>query len=109
NFLAVLTANIQEADRRGDAAVSGKLREIYETAMNLLRAQMPPQIRFVNELLAAPDEPSMQAPIDANPEQLNDEILLVVDDAVEVFTEQGQPQVVQKLKDVRSMLEKSMA
>jgi len=109
NFLAVLTANIQEADRRGDAAVSGKLREIYETAMNLLRAQMPPQIRFVNELLAAPDETSMQAVIDANQDQLTQEILLVVDDAVEVFTEQGQPQIVQKLKDVRVMLENALA
>lgn len=109
NFLSVLTANIQEADRRGDAAVSDKLREIYEASMNLLRAQMPPQIRFVNELLAAPDEASMQVVIDANPEQLNEEILLVVDDAVDVFAQQGQPQIVQKLKDIRAKLEKVMA
>ncbi len=109
NFLAVLTANVQEADRRGDAAVSGKLREIYEKAMELLRAQMPPQIRFVNELLAAPDEQSQQAVIQAHPDQLTPEILLVVDDAVDVFNQQGQTEVVQRLKDIRVVLENALA
>jgi hypothetical protein len=109
NFLAVLTANVQEADRRGDAAVSAKLKEIYEVAMALLRAQMPPQIRFVNELLAAPDAESWQAVIDANPDQLTPEILLVVDDAVDVFNQQGQPQVAQRLKDIRVVLENALA
>jgi len=109
NFLSVLTANIQEADRRGDAEISNKLKGIYETAMNLLRAQMPPQIRFVNELLAAPDPETQQAVIEANSQQLTPEILHVVDDAVDVFTEQGQAEVVQRLKDIRVVLENALA
>jgi hypothetical protein len=55
-FLQLLTANIQEAARRGDVSGSSKLKDIYNRVIAALQANMPPELQFINELLSAPSD-----------------------------------------------------
>ncbi|MCZ2095558.1 MAG: hypothetical protein LC121_04670, partial [Anaerolineae bacterium] len=51
-FMAVLSANIEEAQRRNDLNASAKLKHIYEHVVALLRENMQPELRFINDLLS---------------------------------------------------------
>lgn len=55
-FMQVLSANVQEASRRGDVAASSRLKDIYNRVVNALQANMPPELRFINEMLNAPTD-----------------------------------------------------
>jgi hypothetical protein len=52
-FMQVLAANIQEFTRRGDVNATAKLKAIYERVVSVLQSNLPPELRFVNELLNA--------------------------------------------------------
>ena len=54
-FIAVLTANIQEAERRRDIKMSARMKQIYERTMMLIQATMPEEVVLVNTLLQTPD------------------------------------------------------
>lgn len=85
-FLQVLSLNIQDAARRSDLNASAKLKDIYNRVISALQANMPPEMRFINELLNAPSDdvaremiaqhagdfgPSLIAAMDAVEEQLD--------------------------------------
>ncbi len=51
-FMAVLSANIQEAERRADLNASAKLKQVYERVLAIMRENMQPELRFINDLLS---------------------------------------------------------
>jgi hypothetical protein len=51
-FMQVLAANIQEAERQGDINASARLKNLYERILGLLQETMPPELRFINQLLS---------------------------------------------------------
>ncbi len=53
SFLAILVANIQEAEKAGRKDVVQKLGTLYNQLMSALQAQLPPEMRLLNELIAA--------------------------------------------------------
>jgi hypothetical protein len=60
-FMAVLTANIQEAERRRDLASASRLRQIYERVVGMIQQTMPAEVQFLNQLLSASDEATVEA------------------------------------------------
>ena len=108
NFMGVLTANIQEAERRQDENVIARLRQIYETAVNLLQSQMTPELRFINELLSSEDVESMQALVDERAADFGEELLEVTDAVGQLFLSQGQDDAVQRLGVIRDALMKAL-
>ncbi|MFQ3566513.1 MAG: CpXC domain-containing protein [Aggregatilineales bacterium] len=57
-FMAVLAANIQEAERQRNPQLSAKLKDIYERVVDALQDNMGPELKFINALLntASDDE-----------------------------------------------------
>jgi hypothetical protein len=57
-FFAVLQANAQEAQRRGDEQTLKALSTINEIGMQIMAERQPPEVQMVNALLSAnyPDE-----------------------------------------------------
>ncbi len=53
--LGVLQASIQGYEGRGDLLNAARLKTLYQTIMEKLQAQAPPEIRFINDLLKADD------------------------------------------------------
>lgn len=108
NFMGVLTANIQEAQRREDQQAAAKLQQIYETCVNLLQSQMTPELRFINDLLSSEDLATVQALIDERAGEFGGELLEVVDAVEQLFVSQGQNDAVQRLRGIRTALEATL-
>lgn len=53
SFLAILVANIQEAEKAGRKDVVQQLGDLYNRLIAVLQAQLPPEMRLLNELIAA--------------------------------------------------------
>ncbi|MGJ3238252.1 MAG: CpXC domain-containing protein [Anaerolineae bacterium] len=103
-FMGILSANIQEAERRQDIQVAAKLRQIYETAVQLFQSQMSPELLFINDLLSAEDDASMQAIINEKANAFDGELLDVVDAVEDLLQQQGQREAVERLGTIRTAL-----
>jgi hypothetical protein len=53
-FMAVLSANLQNAEQKGDTQAVRMLRQIYDKVVTVLQSTMSPELRFINQLLTAP-------------------------------------------------------
>lgn len=104
NFMNVLTANIEESERRQDIQVAAKLKQIYEVAVQLLQSQMSPELLFINDLLTAEDDSSMQAILEEKVSNFDGELLQVVDAVEGLLTQQGQQDSVERLGTIRTAL-----
>ncbi|MEL6404565.1 MAG: CpXC domain-containing protein [Chloroflexota bacterium] len=104
-FMAVLSANIQQAEQRADVQVAARLKAIYNTAVSLLQSQMSPELRFVNELLTAETDEAMQTIIDEKADQFDASMMEVLDAVENMLAQQGQGGAIQRLGKVRTALE----
>lgn len=104
NFMAVLSANVQEAERRKDLNALAKLRRIYDTVVGMLQNQMTPELRFLNDLLSAPDEATMQQMVQQGAAEFGGDLLEVVDAIERLFTAQGQQEGLQRLQRIRAAI-----
>lgn len=106
NFMSVLTANIQEAQRRGDAQTSARLREIYDHVVELLSSQMSPDLRFLNELLGMDDTSAMRERLREEVTTFGESFGETIDTVEQLLRNQGgQPQILERLNTIRSEFE----
>ncbi|MBC8098206.1 MAG: CpXC domain-containing protein [Armatimonadetes bacterium] len=100
-FMAVLTANIEEAERRRDQTAMSRLREIYERVVALLQASMQPELLFVNQLLSLDNPAEAQALLQQHAHDFGEPLLDVIDALGEVLNAQGNWEMVQRLTQLR--------
>jgi len=108
-FMQVVTANIQEAERRQDIEVGARLRQIYETAVRLLQSQMSPELRFINQLLSTEEAADRQALIESDAPQFDSSLLEVVDAVENILAQRGQADAIERLTDIRQALSKALS
>ncbi len=104
NFMGILTANIQEAERRKDIQSAARLSQIYASAVNILQSQMSPELIFINDLLMAEDDNTVQAIITERIGNFSHELMDVVDAVEGLLIQQGQQDAVQRLTAIRGLL-----
>lgn len=110
NFMTVLQMNMQEAQKRGDQQIVARLQQIHQTAVQLLQAQMTPEMRFLNDLMSAQDEASLTAMIAEQSGQYDFADMMEVTDAVEeLFAGQGQQEGVEHIQRIRTALQNANA
>ncbi len=100
-FMAVLSANIQEAERRADVNSSARLKQIYQAVMSVLQANMQPELRFVNELLSTATDEEARKLIAEEGVQFGDALLDVIDAVGQVLAQRGEMEMIQKLAFLR--------
>jgi hypothetical protein len=105
-FMAVLTANIQEAERQRDVRMSSRLKEIYNEVVTVLRDNMQPEMRFLNDVLGAPSEEAAKALVAENARTYGESLLDVIDAVEEMMVERGDPKVLARLASVRQEAER---
>jgi len=106
--MQVLTANIQEATRRNDLNASSRLKDVYQRVMSALSANMPPELRFVNELLNAPGPEQARQLIAERAKEFGPGLL----EAIDILGQQIQgrsPAVLEKLAFIRGEIAESLA
>lgn len=97
NFMAVLAANIREAESRVDVQASSKLKGIHQKIVTLMRQQMRPELRFVNELLEAPDDRAALAMLEKGARQYGDALLPALTAVGNLLRQQGQNELARRL------------
>jgi len=106
NFMMILNLNLQEAEKRGDQETLTRLQEIYEIVVRVLREQMQPELRFVNDLLSIEDDTAMVSELQQQAPEFGNALLDVLDAVQEIVTAQGQSDVVKRLQFIKAEAQK---
>lgn len=104
-FMAVLGANIQDSERRGDLNASARLKLIYERVLEILRGNMQPELRFINDLLSAETPQEAQALLEAEAGSYGQPLLDMMDAVERMLAERGDQATMQKLAFLRQQAE----
>ncbi|MFN8528228.1 MAG: CpXC domain-containing protein [Anaerolineae bacterium] len=107
-FMAVLQANIQEAERAGDIAASGKLKDIYGRVVAALRQTMQPELRFINDLLAMPSDDEAREAITEGAAQFGQPLLDMFDAVAQVLSSRGEDRLIERLAFLREAAESAL-
>jgi hypothetical protein len=100
-LMAVLSMNLQQAERTGATAAMGRLRTIWRAIMEMLEESMPPEVRFVNRLLEEEFPEGTQAMLEENREQVNGALLEAMEAIAKDLERQRQATAAKRLRDVR--------
>ncbi len=104
-FMAVLTANIQEAERRADLNASARLKQIYERVMEILRENMQPELRFINDLLSIESDEEARALLLEQADTYGPALLDMMNAVEQVIASRGDSEMLQKLVFLRQAAE----
>lgn len=104
SFLSVLAANIQAAQRNNSTAAARRLEQVYEAAVEILREGMPPEMRLLNELVAAPDKASLSQLLSENRDQLTPDFLNAMQAIENELREGGRQEIADRIKSLRGQI-----
>jgi hypothetical protein len=74
-FLAVLSANMQEAEKRGAKAAIERMAMIYDEIMAMMDESMPPEVQLINELLRTPYPDGTRALLQEHRSEITPEVM----------------------------------
>jgi hypothetical protein len=100
-FLAVLQANIEEADRQKNIQASAQLKSLYNRVIAALRANMRPELQFINDLLAAPSDEHARQMIAEQADSYGAPLLELMDAVGDLLAQRGEENVRQRLSVLR--------
>lgn len=107
--MAVLGANIENAQQRGDINISARLKQVYELVVTALQANMRPELRFVNELLMSETDEEARAMIAEHAGTFGGALLEVMDAVGPMLAQQGEAALVEKLAFLRQAAAQELA
>jgi hypothetical protein len=108
-FFAVLSANIQSAQREGRTDVVERLREIGDIAITLLSQTAPPEIHLINRLASAADDAEVRQALEEQRELVDQDLLQLIQQAVEELEEGGRDDSVDRLRYAADQVREMMA
>ncbi len=104
SFLAILGANIQQAERAKATAAARRLRAIYEQAVAILQEDMPPDLQLLNKLITAPDEATVRQLLKENRVLLTREFIDALKPIEAEMRENGQAELADRIKSLRAQI-----
>ncbi len=104
SFLALLAQNIQAAEQQGAEAAVHRLRDIYEGAVEILEAGMPPELRLLNDLLSIEDKAALRAMLEENRELITPELRDSLTPLEEQMRAGGQTELANRIKSIRAQI-----
>ncbi len=107
-FMAVLSANIQEAERRADLNASAKLKQVYERVLAILRENMQPELRFINDLLATETDEEASTMLQQGAGTYGPALLDMMAAVEQALAQRGDSPTLQKLIFLRQQAEQTL-
>lgn len=101
-LLALLSANIREAEAKGETETAAELREVWKAIVDILEEAMPPDIQLINRLLSAETEEERQALFEGQPELITPEFVDLMGTMADDLVERGQLEAGQSLRSLRA-------
>ena len=102
NFLNVLAANLQEAERRGATAAMRRLQEVWDAAVAMINQATPPEVRLINELLLAEYPGETRKLLAESRSLVTADFIAALGELAEQMEAEGEPELVSRLRQIRS-------
>jgi hypothetical protein len=102
NFLAVLSANLQEAEQRGATAALRRLQEVWDAAVGMINQASPPEVRLVNELLLAEYPGETRKLLAENRALVTADFIEALSELADQMEAEGEPDMATRLRQIRS-------
>jgi hypothetical protein len=97
-FLAILQANMQAAQERGEQQALEKLTEINARINDLIQRALPEGLKLAQAILETEDEAQAQALMDESPEKIDDQMLGTLMGAAQQLESEGDVELAERLK-----------
>ena len=107
-FMYVLSNRIAQADQRGQTSQAQALNQVYDFIMQQTGQQAPPEVQLLNDLLEAETEMAQAYLLDERKELLSSELVQVVEMLRERASEEGQPEMSDKLRRIKTMIQERL-
>jgi CpXC protein len=104
-FLAVLSANMQEAEKRGAKAAVERMAMIYDEIMAMMEESMPPEVQLINDLLRAPYPDGTRALLQEHRAEITPEVIELMGHLADDMAQREGPesgQTAKRLRDIRA-------
>lgn len=108
-FLQVLQANLEEARRTGSVQVSSRLKEVRDAVLEAIQAGAPPEVRLINDLLAAQSEGESLELLRTRRAEVNGDLLELVNGLAEQLRGAGNESAAQRLDAIYAEAERMLA
>lgn len=102
NFLSVLSANLQEAEKRGAGAAMQRLQEVWDVAVDMINQGSPPEVRLINELLLAEYPGETRKLLAENRALVTAEFIEALSELAERLEAEGEAEMATRLRQIRS-------
>ena len=106
--MQVLAANIQEAERRGEVNAAAHLKSVYDRIVAILQEAMPPELRFINQLLSTQSEDDARNLIAERAGEFGEPLLEAMEVVEQQLLGRGDPALLQKLAFLRDATERAL-
>ncbi len=102
NFLTVVSANLQEAEKRGATAAMHRLQEVWDAAVDMINQASPPEVRLVNQLLLAEYPGETRKLLAENRAVVTAEFIDALNELAGQMEAEGEPDMAARLRQIRS-------
>jgi hypothetical protein len=102
-FMAVLAANLQNAEQSGNLQASARLRQIYDRVIEALQAQMSPELQFINRILSAPTPEAAEMLLRNEGGQYGQALLDALDAVGRTLEARGDGAISERIRALRAM------
>jgi len=99
--LALLSANMRQAEEQGREETAAQLRQVWQTIVGVLEEAMPPHIKLINRLLRTEAEQERRVLMEAQDGLITPEFLELMEAMVADLVERGQPEAGERLQRIR--------
>lgn len=100
-FLAVLSANIEQAEGMGEKEKARKLKRLADLTFELLQERAPRPIRLINQLLNAQYPRETKRLLEENVEQVDNRFIKTLELIIENLSQRGQKRAARHLREVK--------
>lgn len=108
-FLAILGTALRSAEQGGKAEEAKQLQKVNEITMQILQDSLPPELRFVNGLLAAEYPEGTRKMLEEHRQEWDADFLQILTALASDVEAQGRPEAAQRLKDIHAQAETLLA
>ena len=109
SFMAVLNANIEQAQKTGRRDAAERLQRLAEAIVATLNAAAPPEVRLINELLSVESDDEARALLGNRAPEITPEVLQTMDGLIEQMRQRGQVNAAERLEQLKAMAEREAA
>lgn len=104
-FMYLLSAQVAEADQKGDVAAVQLLNEVHTLIMKQLESQYPPEVILLNQMMEAASEAEQQQILEENSSLVSPSLITMLDNVIKEIDGEGQAELAVRLAAIKALVQ----